>query len=54
MENVKLWILRVLYQGYIGISITFGKKQNDHLHVKVLGYMFNIVYTFEYIPTKIL
>lgn len=54
MEGVKLSTLRVLHPGHVIISVQFGKKQNDHLQVKILGYIFNIVYIFKHIPTRIL
>lgn len=54
MEGVKLWTLRMLHPGYVAISVNFGNKRNNHLQVKVCGYIFNIVYTFEHIPMKIL
>lgn len=54
MEGVELWTLRVLHPGHVIISVRFGNKQNDHLQVKILGYVFNIVYTFKHIPSRIL
>lgn len=60
--ETRLQVWKVLSSGLWGCYIqdmllflfNFGNKQNHHLQVKVLGYVFNIVYTFEHIPTKIL